>query len=107
VKVLNDAVQARKDKELKAFVMFVDANGKDLEPTILRLAEKTGAKDMPITTIAPDNRAIRSYKVNLDPEVKNTVIVYIKKRVTDKFVNLKADEKGLGELKAAIDKVTQ
>lgn len=50
---------------------------------------------------------MQRYKVNLDPEVKNTIIVYRNKKVTAKFVNLKADEKGLSELKAALEAVAK
>ena len=50
--------------------------------------------------------ALRAYKINLVPEVKNTVMLYRKRRVTHKFVNLRADEKGLAELKTAIGELT-
>jgi hypothetical protein len=45
--------------------------------------------------------------MNLAPEVKNTVFVYRNKRVTAKFVNLKADEKGLAELTKAIEEASK
>lgn len=67
-------------------------------------AEKNKMDNIAVTKLSVSDEAIKNYKVNTDAEVKNTVFVYKNRKVVAKFVNLKADEKGLGELKAAIAK---
>ena len=106
VKSLNEAMGANKDAQLKAFFIFVSDEPAKLEPELAKLAEKTGANDVALAYVGSDDGALRAYKINLVPEVKNTVMLYRKKRVTHKFVNLKADEKGLAELKTAIGELT-
>lgn len=107
MKTLNASVVAKKEKNLKAFVIFLNDGSKTIEPQLTTLAETAKAQDIALTYLAKDDRAVSRYKVNLDPEVKNTVIVYKDKKVTAKFVNLKADKKGLEELQTAISAVTQ
>jgi protocatechuate 3,4-dioxygenase, beta subunit len=108
VKTLNAAVQENKDKELKAFLIFVsDEDKKAVESKLSSLAETTSVKDLPFTYVSTKDKSVKDYKINVSPEVKNTVMVYVKKRITAKFVNLKADEKGLAELKSAISSVVQ
>lgn len=102
VKSLNEAVNSNKDQELKAFFIFADDNGKALSPKLTKLADETKAHDVALAYIGRDDYSVGAYKINLVPEMKNTVLLYRNKRVTNKFVNLKADEKGLAELKSAI-----
>lgn len=83
----------------------MDDDAKSIEPKLTQLAEKNSANDIALAYLSKDNEAVSAYKVNLDAEIKNTVILYRNKKVTAKFVNLKSDEKGLAELKAAIDSV--
>lgn len=97
----------KKDKRLKAFVMFIDDNGKSNEAKIAAYAEKAKASDIMLTYVGRKHEGIGLYKVNTSPEVKNTIMVYRRKQVTAKFVNLVANEKGLGELKQAIADITQ
>jgi hypothetical protein len=105
VKTLNDAVVANKSKNLKAFFIFVDENGKKHAPKLEALAAKTKSNDIALAYLSPSNEAVKAYKVNLDPAVKNTVMVYRRKRVTSTTVNLVADEKGLAGLKTAISEI--
>ena len=100
---MNDAVLANKAKELKGFFIFVDDDAKAIEPKLTALAEKQSVNDIALAYLSKDNGAVEAYKINLAPEVKNTVIVYRHKVVTAKIVNLTADEKGLAELKTAMD----
>ena len=53
------------------------------------------------------NEAVGAYKVNTNTAVKNTIIVYKDMKVHTKFVNLKADTKGLAELNTAISGVAR
>jgi len=102
VKTLNDAVVANKGKSLKAFFIFVDATGKKIEPRLAEIAKKTNSQDVALAYLSPKDYAVNAYKVNLDPSVKNTIMLYRNKRVTETKVNLVADEKGLADLKSAI-----
>jgi hypothetical protein len=66
------------------------------------LAQKTNAQEIALTYLSPSSSSVRDYKVNLAADVKNTIIVYRRKRVTQKFVNLQADDKGMASLQAAL-----
>jgi hypothetical protein len=108
VEVLEKSTKDNESSELKAFVMVItdpaklDETATELSSTAERMKiERTG-----LTYLSRDNRGVRDYKINLDTDVKNTVILYRRKRVTDKFVNLKLDEKGMATLNEAIEKVT-
>jgi hypothetical protein len=107
VKTLNDEVLAHKDKQLKVFFIFVTPLGKAIEPGLLALEKKTGAHDLALAYLAPQNEAVAHYKINLVPEVKNTVMVYLNHRVTATRVNLMADEKGVADLKSEVSQITK
>ena len=108
VELLEKQAKEKADKRFRPFVIVVsekdklDATAKELT----ELTEKAKIEEVGVAYLPSDSRAVKQYTVNLVPEVKNTVIVYRRKRVTDKFVNLKADEKGLASLSEAIGKVT-
>lgn len=82
-------------------------DGKSLSPKLASMAAKAKAKDVALAYISPKDYSLGAYKINLVPEVKNTVILYRNKRVTSKFVNIKADEKGLAELKTAVSELVK
>ncbi len=107
VKTLNEAVLANKAKNLKAFFIFVTDKGKSFEPKLLKVEAATGAHDLALAYVPPKHDGVAAYKVNLDSGVKNTVMLYRKRKVTAKFVNLAADEKGLKELSAAVTELTK
>jgi protocatechuate 3,4-dioxygenase beta subunit len=94
--------------EFKAFMIFVTDESKkaDTAKKIEEVAGKSGAK-IAMAWIGKDNEAVESYAINVDPAVKNTVLVYKDMKVSSKFVNLVADEKGMKELALAIDKITK
>lgn len=100
VKQLNGAMLANKDKKLKAFFIFL--GDEKLSPALTAIAEKANANDVCLAYLSPKDEAIKAYKVNLDPAVKNTVMLYKRRTVTSKIVNLVADEKGSAQLDSAI-----
>ncbi|SRR5581483_2560501 len=100
---LSDKVKASKH-ELKAFVIQMTCCQECVD-SITAVAKQVKADNIGIAHIAQTDSAVKNYKINTDSEVKNTVIVYKDKKVVAKFVNLKADKKGLDELNAAIAKV--
>lgn len=99
---LNKRVLASKN-ELKAFVIQLDHG--DGKSVATKLFETSKADAIGTCFIKNGDAGSASYKINDDKLVKNTVFVYVKKRVTAKFVNLVADEAGLKKLGEAIDEV--
>jgi hypothetical protein len=78
-------VDANKDKDLRSFVVFM--NGPELAPQLTKLAQEKGIK-LPMTVLpgganAPD---LGHYKVN--PQAKNTILVYRRQRIHANFVNV-------------------
>jgi len=107
-KLLDTRVGDWKKSKLKAFVIFVtdSANNAATTKNIEDIASKTGVK-IALAWIDKGNEAVEQYKVNTSAEVKNTVLVYKDRAITSKFVNLKADDKGLGELNTAINGIVK
>jgi hypothetical protein len=105
-RLLERQVQAKSKSELKAFVILLTDKPEETGTFLKALAERIGAKEVGLAYLRKDDEAVRNYKVNVGEDVKNTIFVYKNKMVSDKFVNFKADEKGFGDLSAAISKVT-
>ncbi len=103
---LSKAVDAHKDKELKAFVVMLTMC-QGCEAKAKSVGEKTEHKNIGIAYLPNNDAAVKNYKINVSSEVKNTVMVYKNKRVAATFVNLKADKEGLEKLHAAIAGVTE
>lgn len=95
---------ASSKNELKAFVINLTHCDKCIDGT-KSMAAKSKLDNIAFTYLPSDSEFVKNYKVNTESEVKNTVFVYKNKKVVAKFVNLKADEKGLKELNAAIAKI--
>jgi hypothetical protein len=106
-RLLEAEMQQKSKSELKAFVILLTDTPDETGKFLTALAERIGAKQVGLAYLKKSDEAVRNYKVNAGEEVKNTIFVYKNKTVSEKFVNLKADEKGLGDLSAAISKVTQ
>ncbi|HSV72960.1 MAG TPA: hypothetical protein VLH79_04305 [Chthonomonadales bacterium] len=112
VAALEAAIVAHRDRDLKAFVTFFNHGGQSaeaFEQTLRQMAEKHGVKNVAITYLprGPQDPAVRSHRINTDEAVRNTVFVYRDRRVSSRFVNLTADERGLQQLRAAIRRVVQ
>lgn len=106
-RVLNQNTIERKNAKLKTFVIFVTDNPKATQSMIVDVAKKTMFNDVAMAYLPKNDGAVKAYKVNLDGQVKNTVFVYKDRTVQSKFVNLKADKKGVAELQTAIDSITR
>lgn len=104
-KALNAQVASTK---LKAFVVFLidPKNADETAKTLASVAEKNKLDKVALTYLDKNSRSVSTYKVNTSADVKNTVIVYKDRRVTQKFVNLTSNKDGLGDLQAAISHVT-
>lgn len=88
---------------LKAFVINLTMCEK-CEEKANTMAKTTKHDNIAIAMLPVKDEAVKNYKVNTDSSVKNTVFVYRNRKVVAKFVNLEANAKGLGELRAAIAK---
>jgi protocatechuate 3,4-dioxygenase beta subunit len=108
--LLNERVVAEKDKsQLKGFIIFVTDKQKapELAKVLAKIAKDLNANDIALAWIDRNDSAITDYKVNTKPEVKNTIFVYRDREVKTKYVNLKLDKNGLGDLSKAIDGITK
>ena len=104
VQTLNDAVIKNKAQQLKAFFIFVD--GSDTRK-LTSIAAKSGSNEVCLAYLPSQDSAVKAYKVNLAPEVKNTVMLYRNRKVETKYVNFVVNDKGLDTLKADIAKLVK
>jgi len=83
-KQLSQAVKRHAKDELKAFLVFIKADEKE----VAKLAEDNKIDNIGFLLLkGSDDPALKGYKINTDKDVRNTVIVYTHKTVTSKFVN--------------------
>jgi hypothetical protein len=107
-KNLETAMSTYSAKEFKSWVVFMaSCVGEDnkcdgMDAKLKDLAKANSLEKVGLVYLDPTNAGTKLYKVNAAPEVKNTVFVYVKKKVVAKFVNLEANEAGLAELNKAI-----
>ncbi|MDI9639990.1 hypothetical protein QPK87_20075 [Kamptonema cortianum] len=90
--------------DLRAFIIQIKSSDADEEKAKM-IAEKSGAQKIGTAFLSVSDPGVKAYKFALSEEVKNTVFVYKNKKVSAKFVNLKADEKGLAQLAEAIAEI--
>lgn len=106
-KTLEGAIAKNGLKKFRAFVVVMP--GKDETPSTLKarlasFATENGLSDVALTFVYGDSKeAIEEYKINTDPSIKNTVLVYANRAVVANYVNLTGDDAGLSKLKASID----
>lgn len=91
-------------KNLKGFVLHVtkDKAAKAAAKTAAQNAEAAGLVNVAVATVEPTNEAIANYKINLKPEIRNTIIVYRKMKIVATMVNLKRTPEDLGRLRQAL-----
>ncbi|RYG26400.1 hypothetical protein EON82_03505 [bacterium] len=108
-KSLSAAMKENQKAEFKALVVFVaeGAQAESIKNYGVALSKRDGFSGIAMATISPKDASIKNYKINLSPEVKNTVLVYRNWKVQDKLVNLTSDEKGLKTLEASIQSVVK
>lgn len=92
----------------RAFVVFLidPKDAAETSKTLTTVAEKNKLDKVAFLWLDKSSRSVSTYKVNTSSEVKNTVLVYKDRRVTQKFVNLHSTKDGLGDLQAAITQIT-
>jgi len=108
-KSLQMNIDSHKDAEFKAMIVMV---GMSTDCTacnghLTKIAEKSGVKDVAFAVIGKDDPSVAKYKINLDKEVKSTLIAYKDWKVQANLVNVPADEKGCGMICDTIAKLTK
>ena len=103
---LEQRVKAHSDKELKAFIVFMNPTRKNeqgLSSQAAQVARLAKTQNIGVAYLAdPANPSISEYQMNPDRKVRNTVLVYRNKQVASKFVNFQANAAGLAALDAAL-----
>jgi hypothetical protein len=82
--LLSKATRSNEKAEFKSFLLFVQDDAQHLKE--LNAAEKADNVGLALLK-GPSDESLRGYKINTDPSVKNTVIVYRNRKATAVFVN--------------------
>lgn len=105
-KTLDQEIQSAKPKLLKAFILYIPSKGEDtkaLSQHLQKLSDDNKLQDVALLYVQPGDGAMDDYKINQSPDVKNTVLVYVNRQIKSNIVNLKADDAGTADLKAAVE----
>ena len=108
-RTLGAAMKANGKAEFKALIVFIGegARAERAKAEGLALVKKSGLTGLAMATISPKDEGVTAYKINTDPSVKNTVLVYKDWKVQSTMVNLHANEVGLRALDRAISSVVK
>ncbi len=103
VQRLERQIEKQSLQKVRVFVMYMNPNQESssvVEDKLKRFAEKNELKSVAITYIPgpEDEDTAGLYKINPDAKVKNTVIVYKKRGVFAKQVNMSSTDEAIGEL---------
>lgn len=98
---LDKAMAKYANKEFKAMVVIVAPKSAAAEIEKAAPMMQKMWKNVSVSYVTPDNPAVSAYKINL--KAANTVFAYKNWKVAQKFVDVKADEKGLAEVGSAIE----
>jgi hypothetical protein len=105
---LDQDIEKAGSRKLKAFFVFIPQKGEEPAAVAAHLQKLSDANKLHdvafVYVTGPTDPAISDYKINVSPEVKNTVFAYTRHTTNSNFVNLKADEKGIAALHAATAK---
>ena len=106
-RVLDQEIEAAKPKLFKAFILYMikkNADSNAVKARLEKLADGNKLKDVALLYIRDTDGALDDYKISKSPEVKNTVIVYVKHQVKANFVNLDGDQASTS-LRSAADSI--
>ncbi|MGE3126342.1 MAG: hypothetical protein AB7N10_02395 [Fimbriimonadaceae bacterium] len=108
-KSLQTNIDTHKGAEFKAMIVMVgmSTDCKMCNAHLAKIAEKSGVKDVAFAVIGKDDESISKYKINLDKEVKTTMIAYKDWKVQANMVNVPAGEKGCGMICDTISKLVK
>ena len=105
---LEKEMRDRGEGRLRAFVIYMNPDRlprPEVEKRLADIASRVDVKKVALTWVPSptDDATAALYDINPDPRVKNTMIVYRKRRVVGKFVNLPMTPAGLDQLVAAVE----
>jgi len=106
---LDQSTEAAKPKLFKSFILYVipkSADSAKVKEHLEKLATDNNFKDVALLYIRDTDGALDDYKINKSPDVKNTVLVYVKHRINANFVNLDG-EKEVDTLKSAVAEIVK
>jgi protocatechuate 3,4-dioxygenase beta subunit len=95
---LESAIKTQGSKNLKAFIVFVNTGGvsdEEFAKSVTEIADKSKSPDVAFTYVSKSDPSVSRYKINLDADVKNTVLFYKDRAVKTNGVNLKSIKDGL------------
>ncbi|CAN5551877.1 hypothetical protein BH09PLA1_BH09PLA1_23080 [soil metagenome] len=108
-KRLEREIQARGVERMRAFIMYMNPGGKsdkELKKMLGEFSSTAGLQKVAVTFIPaptdPDTAGV--YKINADPKVKNTVLVYHQRKVIEKHVNMGSTDAEMDQIVNAIDR---
>ena len=102
-------IRDRGEDRLRAFVIYMNPDRlprPEVEKRLQAIASSAGIRKVALTWVPSptDEETAALYDINPDPRVTNTMIVYRKRRVVEKFVNLPMTPAALDRLIAAVGK---
>lgn len=111
VQSLEREMQAKGESKLRVFLIYMNPHYKDnpnataediLKGKLKKWADEQGLKKVALTWIPSPVDEATAGLYNINPKAKNTVMVYKKREVAAKWVNVEYDEKTLKEILAAL-----
>lgn len=104
VKKIDVFVKENQEKEMAAFVVFLEEDRAKLEPKLKELAEKEQLL-IPLTFAIDGAKGPKAYKLHQD--VKTTVLVYKEKKVNANFALQKVEKEDVEKILAAAKKMLE
>lgn len=97
---LERAIREKGPRRIRAFVIYTNPAGRppgEVEDRLRAFAAKAGLDQVAVAYVPSptDPATSAAYHINPDSGVKNTVLVYCRRRVTARFVNLGMDRDSL------------
>ena len=106
--VLEASIKMEGTDKLKAFVIYikpVSMSEGDMTSQLKMVADKCHLSNLALAYVdGPKAEPVGQYKINTSDAVKNTILVYHDMKVSNNFVNFKANDKGVKSLKGALMK---
>lgn len=85
VRLVSQAVEKQKKADFKGFLLFIKDDANHLKA----LDQKQKADNIGLCLLkGPEDEAVRSYSINTDAKVRNTVLLYKNRKVARVFINL-------------------